>query len=930
MLAELSIGSLEKANFRRQPLTTEQNQDISDREKQLFANEQANLDNQEQAVDHVAMWQNKLHEVLASDADKTQNLNRSEEQVLLGYQQEAAERLGKLATFSQEKIYPQLEQTNDLLKQISQLKVKEMFADNRVKNARNTIIDLNDLLQQLNLSPLTAETKNTHSQQLAGLIEQYSLKVNELKNHASAYQQQEMALFSQLENLRPQLAQAGFGIEANEITPFVKYSQHSEINQQKTTSGETTLSQEAIPAVANQEAVVSPTDEIILPNQAKSEVEQNAPEKQENEQTATKTEQLTQSQEQLLANLSQLEQSVAEQLAQAQKQYTQPINLERAKQIIGYKKQLRLSEIMGVYLDSLIDLAKSNYPQLKHDLLTQLEPQKDNSEIKTLLDSIKLYSQQEDITPTELRNVKFDLLRKGDEITHLLALSEKLQEQAELPENMTELDEKIENEKVSLEEEKTTTKQSVEKLQATQEMLGQSKNQLPNNETNVGWIKKAREFLLTNPLSSLKRFFSGETNDNVSVIEQKSAIKEETTSLLLSEIPLKQEDFAGENQEFVLRFNQEIAQELEDCRFWLENLSKGEVFARRQWSEQMMADRQELKRSLNPNQEQKSQYYTDVPHYGKRHKRLTDKFTQIQHDYARLSRLHRELDYWQNRQNEANDFKNNLHEFITTVNQWQLPAETDKQKFISVLNHNYLLLASGFSQADIDKKIEQIKADLEWQEQDLQKNEQHLARYEDAGNDHQYLPALQKYDWQNRENQFKHEATLNSWKSKNVRERLLAERSAGQLPELQLVRSREDSYWQAQELLLSLQHLDRQLASAEEFLQNEQINQLKEAEKNSDNQLLIDKARTKFEQVSQQVAQLEQEKQELLQRLDQEMVHLSQLQEQTKQQGVALREELTTLLTDYQKLDYAQLLAKREQDRQRVSTLGKAVDGLAA
>lgn len=942
MPAESSMGSLEQANFRRQQSTIEQNATADGSEKQLFPLEQNNLDNQEQTIDHATAWQNKLHDVLASDADKAQNLNRSEEQVLLDYQQEAAQHLGKLAAFSQSEAYPQLERANDLLKQIAQLKVKEMFADNRVKNARNTIFDLNDLLQQLNLSPLTAETKNSHSQQLASLIEQFSLKVNELKNHANVYQQQEMTLFSQLESLRPQLTQAGFKIEGNEITPFDNQTENSpadqgvpatnqaEQNQEETIPQESTANQETGPATTNQETMPT-TDEIILPNQTINEVVQSeAEEKQADEQPATKAEQLNHSQEQLLANLHQLEQSVAEQLAQAQEQYTQPINFERAKQIIDYKRQLKRVDIMGTYLDSLIDLAKSSYPQLKRDLLSQLEPQADNSEINALLNSIKLYSQQEDITPTELRNVKFDLQRRSDEIAHLLALSEKLQEQSESSENIPELSKQIGDEKAVLEEEKAASEQTAQKLQAAREMLGRSESQPPSDEADASWLKKAREFLLINPLSSLRRFFSGETNSNESVIEQKTANKGEAASSLLGELPLKREDFAEGNQEFVERFNQEIAQVLADCHFWLENLSKGEVFARRQWSEQMMADRQELRRSLNPNQEQESQYYADVPHYDKRHKNLVEKFTQIQHDYARLSRLQRELDYWQNRQNEANDFKNNLNEFFATVNQWQLPAESDKLKFASILNHNYLLLASGFSQADIDKKVAQIKADLEWQKQDLLKNEQQLAKYEDNANDHQYLPALQKYDWQNRENQFKYEQNLNSWKSKNVRERLLAERSAGRLPELQLVRSRENSYWQAQELLLSLQHLDWQLANAREFLGNEQINQLKEAEGNSDQQLLIDKARTKFVQVSEQVAQLEQEKQALLQRLDQEMTHLSQLHEQTQQQGATWREELATLLADYQKLDYAQLLTKREQDRQQVPTLGRPIDGQAA
>ena len=108
MPAETGRGSLEKANFRRpQDTITEPTTNTSGQEKQLFSTEKTELDNQEQTIDQVATWQEKLHEVLANDADKGQNLSRSEEQLLLDYQQKAAARLGNLATLSSGEVYHQ-------------------------------------------------------------------------------------------------------------------------------------------------------------------------------------------------------------------------------------------------------------------------------------------------------------------------------------------------------------------------------------------------------------------------------------------------------------------------------------------------------------------------------------------------------------------------------------------------------------------------------------------------------------------------------------------------------------------------------------------------------------------------------------------------------------------------------------------------------
>ena len=67
------------------------------------------------------------------------------------------------------------------------------------------------------------------------------------------------------------------------------------------------------------------------------------------------------------------------------------------------------------------------------------------------------------------------------------------------------------------------------------------------------------------------------------------------------------------------------------------------------------------------------------------------------------------------------------------------------------------------------------------------------------------------------------------------------------------------------------------------------------------------------------------EKQAALERLDQAMAHLSQLQEQAEQQAIAPRKELANLLADYQQLDYAQLLTKLQEDRRQVPIFAEGV-----
>ena len=129
-------------------------------------------------------WADSLHEVLAKHQSSSEQLNKAEAKMLADYMNNSSARLADVQHLNKEAFYTQVLQANQLLEQIHQVKTQEIFANNRVENAQNTLLKLTDLLHELNLSPLTALTKQVHAQQLATLINRQQINLKSVRRPA--------------------------------------------------------------------------------------------------------------------------------------------------------------------------------------------------------------------------------------------------------------------------------------------------------------------------------------------------------------------------------------------------------------------------------------------------------------------------------------------------------------------------------------------------------------------------------------------------------------------------------------------------------------------------------------------------------------------------------------------------------------------------
>lgn len=921
-------------------------------------------------------WENSLHEVLAKHQSSSEQLNKAEAKMLADYAQNSSTRLANVKHLSKEAFYTQVLQANQLLEQIHQVKTKEIFANNRVENAQNTLLKLTDLLHELNLSSLTAPTKQVHAQQLATLINQQQINLNELKNYVNVHRQKEISLFASLNQAKSQLSEHGIQIEADKFQlekPTVHHRSQapptgeSTLPQKEPLNTETTEVATSVPELDNQvqlnleeaggENQPSPatapvaesstqtnsSEHITAPElttePSLTQPPQSEPASQEQENNSQDEEIMQNSENQpelasfistLKQSLNELEQQKIQALEQIKQQYTQELNLNRAQQIANWQNSIAHNNLYIDFLDQLIAVAKNNQPGLKANIVSTLSSADNKELFAPILEKIALYSQGEDITPTELNNVKIEFINKNDSLASMLDLSQKLSERqlgivGENSQAAEELANKLDftAEEKQHQKEINLTEQTQEELSTYETLAKVQKNHYEDSQVsedkkeNQTWLNKAKSFLVHSPLASLRNLFA--RTGEKQTPERKSSKKEKQAPLSI-ELPLDPSKFASENKDFVAAFNQQIGSELNNYQYWLENLAKNEGLLQQSWGQQAITDRLELKKARQNGQEQN--YYTDIPKYD-HHQQLDNRFDQIQGAYTQLSRQKRLIDYYQDRQDEVSELNKKIVALIDQVNTWQLPNQKDKENFNKILYRNWLKLRKQLQESQIDKKLAEAKAAFEWQEQLITKEEKQFQDVEQKVDQPAYLPALQRYNWNNRELsirkqtlQERQQRDLTTWRF---------EAGAGSQSERQqqLRQAGVDIYENMSSNLLKLQLLDEQIQIADRFLTNEQIISLTNQSQGVEASSLQDKALAKLEQITAEKKQLEAEKHQLNLALEQNFNSLEQIIQQAENEQLQLQPKLLALHQERTDIHQFKDLLYREKGRE---TTGRLLD----
>lgn len=921
-------------------------------------------------------WADSLHEVLAKHQSSFEQLNKAEAKMLADYAKNSSTRLADVQHLSKEDFYAQVLQANQLLEQIHQVKTKEIFANNRVENAQNTLLRLTDLLHELSLSPLTALTKQVHAQQLATLINKQQINLNELKNFVKVHQQKERSLFANLNQVKSQLSEHGIQIEADKFQLEKPAAHH---RSQAPPTGENVPGKKETP---NTETIQVPADTPELDNQAQPNLEETEGENQSFSATAPTAESSTQtdqsehitapelttepsltqppqsepaSQEQennsqdeeikqnsenqpelasfigtFKQGLNKLEQQKKQVLEQIKQQYTQELNLNRAQQIENWQNSIAHNNLYIDFLDQLIAVAKKNQLGLKANIVSTLSSADNKELFAPILEKIALYSQGEDITPTELNNVKIEFINNNDSLASMLELSQKLSErqlgisdennqvQAESTGNLNFTDERKQ-----YQEETSFTQQTQEEMGTYKTLAKVQKNHYEDNQMsedkkeNQTWLNKAKSFLVHSPLASLRNLFARTGEKQTS--ERKSSKKEKQVSLSI-ELPLDSSKFASENKDFVVAFNQQIGSELNNYQYWLENLAKNEGLLQQSWGQQAITDRLELKKARQNGQEQN--YYADIPKYD-HHQQLDNRFDQIQGAYTQLSRQKRLIDYYQDRQNEVSELNKKIVALIDQVNAWQLPNQKDKENFNKILQQNWLKLRKQLQESQIDKKLAEAKAAFEWQEQLITKEEKQFQDVEQKVDQPAYLPALQRYNWDNRELSIRKQ-TLQEHQQRNLTNwRFEAGAGSQSERQQQLRQAGVDIYENISDNLLKQQLLDEQIKIADRFLTNKQVISLTNQSQGVEASSLRDKALAKLEQITAEKKQLEAEKQQLNFALEQSFNSLEQIIQQAENEQLQLQPKLLALQQERTDIHQFKDLLYREKGRE---TAGRLLD----
>lgn len=894
-------------------------------------------------------WADSLHEVLAKHQSSSEQLNKAEAKMLADYMNNSSARLADVQHLSKEAFYTQVLQANQLLEQIHQVKTKEIFANNRVENAQNTLLKLTDLLHELNLSPLTALTKQVHAQQLVTLINQQQINLNELKNFVKVHQQKEKSLFASLDQAKSQLSKHGIQIEADKFqlekpaahhhsptlptkegvpkqkeTPNTKTIQTPadmpELNNQaqpnlEKTGGENQPSPATAPA-AESSAQTSSSEQITA-QQSSIELPQSGPasQGQENNSQTEKIKQNSENQPELASfistfkqGLNKLEQQKIQALEQIKQQYTQELNLNRAQQIENWQNSIAHNNLYIDFLDQLIAAAKKNQPRLKANIINTLSSADNKELFAPILKYIALYSQAKDITPTELNNVKIEFIKKNDNLSGLLDLVRRLDErQAGIGgENYQTEEEPTDNlnftdEKKQYQEEISFTQQTQEEIGTYKTLAKVQKNHYEDSQVsedkkeNQTWLNKAKSFLVHSPLVSLRNLFA------------KTSEKQVPLSI---ELPLDSSKFASENKDFVVTFNQQIGSELNNYQYWLENLAKNEGLLQQSWGQQAITDRLELKKARKNGQKQN--YYTDIPKYD-HHQQLDNKFDQIQGAYTQLSRQKRLIDYYQDRQNEASELNKKIVALLDQVSAWQLPNQKDKENFYTILLRNWMKLGKQLQESQIDKKLAEAKAAFEWQEQLIAKEEKRFQNAEQNVDQPAYLPALQRYNWDNRELSIRKQ-TLQELQQRDLTTwRFEAGAGSQSERQRQLRQAGVDIYENISGNLLKLHLLDEQIQIVDRFLTNEQVISLTNQSQETEVSSLQDKVLAKLEQITAEKKQLEAEKQQLNFALEQSFNSLEQIIQQAKNEQLQLQPKLLALQQERTNLRQFKDLLYREK-----------------
>ena len=918
-------------------------------------------------------WADSLHEVLAKHQSSSEQLNKAEAKMLADYAKNSSTRLADVQHLSKEDFYAQVLQANQLLEQIHQVKTKEIFANNRVENAQNTLLKLTDLLHELSLSSLTALTKQVHAQQLATLINKQQINLNELKNFVKVHRQKERSLFASLNQVKSQLSKHGIQIEADkfqlekptvhhhsptlptkESAPEQKETPNTKTiqvpadtpeldNQAQLNSEKTEKENQPSSAVAESSTQTNSSEQITVPEvtaqQSSIELPQSmsTSQEQENNSQIEEIKQNSENQPELASfigtfkqGLNELEQQKIQALEQIKQQYTQELNLNRAQQIANWQNSIAHNNLYIDFLDQLIAVAKKNQLGLKANIVSTLSSADNKELFAPILKYIAIYSQGEDITPTELNNVKIEFINNNDSLASMLDLSQKLSErqlgisdennqvQAESTGNLNFTDERKQ-----YQEETSFTQQTQEEMGTYKTLAKVQKNHYEDNQMsedkkeNQTWLNKAKSFLVHSPLASLRNLFArtGEKQTQ----ERKSSKKEKQVSLSI-ELPLDSSKFASENKDFVVAFNQQIGSELNNYQYWLENLAKNEGLLQQSWGQQAITDRLELKKARQNGQEQN--YYADIPKYD-HHQQLDNRFDQIQGAYTQLSRQKRLIDYYQDRQNEVSELNKKIVALIDQVNAWQLPNQKDKENFNKILQQNWLKLRKQLQESQIDKKLAEAKAAFEWQEQLIAKEEKQFQDVEQKVDQPAYLPALQRYNWDNRELSIRKQ-TLQEHQQRNLTNwRFEAGAGSQSERQQQLRQAGVDIYENISDNLLKQQLLDEQIKIADRFLTNKQVisltNQTQEIEASS----LQDKALAKLEQITAEKKQLEAEKQQLNFALEQNFNSLEQIIQQAENEQLQLQPKLLALQQERTDIHQFKDLLYREKGRE---TTGRLLD----
>lgn len=909
-------------------------------------------------------WADSLHEVLAKHQSSSEQLNKAEAKMLADYAQKSSTRLADVRHLSKEAFYTQVLQANQLLEQIHQVKTKEIFANNRVENAQNTLLKLTDLLHELNLSPLTALTKQVHAQQLATLINQQQINLNELKNFVKVHQQKEMSLFASLNQVKSQLSEHGIQIEADKFQLDRPAAHHH---------SPTLPTKESVPEqkeTPNTKTIQAPADMLELNNQAQPNLEKTGEENQPSPATAPAAESSAQtsSSEQITASkvtaqqssielpqsvstsqeqknnsqiekikqnsenqpelasfistfkqgLNKLEQQKIQALEQIKQQYTQELNLNRAQQITNWRVSIAHNNLYIEFLDQLIAAAEKYQPKLKTNIISTLSSADNKELFAPILKYIALYSQREDITPTELNNVKIEFINKNDNLLGLLDLSRKLDERQAGIGGENYQTEKEPTDNLNFTDEKKQYQEEISLTQQTQEEMGTyktlakvQKNHYEDSQVsedkkeNQTWLNKAKSFLVHSPLVSLRNLFA------------KTSEKQVPLSI---ELPLDSSKFASENKDFVVIFNQQIGSELNNYQYWLENLAKNEGLLQQSWGQQAIADRLELKKARQNGREQN--YYTDIPKYD-HHQQLDNRFDQIQGAYMQLSRQKRLIDYYQDRQNEARELNKKIIALLDQVGAWQLPNQKDKESFYKILLRNWNKLEGQLQNNQIYKKLAEAKAAFEWQEQLIAREEKRFQNAEQKVDQPAYLPALQRYNWDNRELSIRKQ-TLQQYQQQDLTTwRFEAGAGSQSERQRQLRQAGMDIYENISNNLLKLQLLDEQIKIADKFLTNEQVISLTNQSQETEVSSLQDKVLAKLEQITAEKKQLEAEKQQLNFALEQSFNSLEQIIQQAKNEQLQLQPKLLSLQQERTNLRQFKDLLYREKGRE---TLFRFID----